>query len=574
MISGARQGTPSGLRRLFAAAMARDLYAFVVPGIEVARAFGLDIEAAGLRITGIPRHASVLLIVGEPPEELRKAAAVVYAQMMRPRAVLAVGAGELSPLTEADVSVGLSQEALDEGVTRLRSAFVRGVFDPAAEDFEPVILRTRTEYTCPMHPEVVQDEPGTCPECGMELVPREAQQEHEGHDHGDESCSGHGERHDHEMGHGAEDGRDGEPEHGGEHGSHEEMDHGGHEHMDHGDMGFMSMVEMTKDLPRSSDGLPMEWVEAPFGPLFPGLPGGLSLTLTLDGDTVAEAQAESVIKRWVSPERPTGLAGSLDDLLSGLDPLSPVAYRVLELKAIESAAGVEPGEREARARAGALERERAASHLGWLSGFAHLIGYRWLSRRAAELQLSVLRADAVEIAGQQAEARKLSRRVERTPLLRRRLSGIGLLPDGEDVSGPVARANGIETDARSDDETYRALGFEPIVREGGDALARLRVRLAEIENSLDVASAAGSLEVSTLATCDGVSGTGAALVETPRGPATLRATLEHGEVVAVELDTPSTRHLALIHHVAEQRELADALVGVASLDLSPWEAAR
>ena len=38
-------------------------------------------------------------------------------------------------------------------------------------------------------------------------------------------------------------------------------------------MGFMSMVEMTKDLPRSSDDLPMEWVEAPFGPLFPGLPG-------------------------------------------------------------------------------------------------------------------------------------------------------------------------------------------------------------------------------------------------------------------------------------------------------------
>ena len=27
-----------------------------------------------------------------------------------------------------------------------------------------------TKYTCPMHPEVVKDEPGSCPICGMFLV--------------------------------------------------------------------------------------------------------------------------------------------------------------------------------------------------------------------------------------------------------------------------------------------------------------------------------------------------------------------------------------------------------------------
>lgn len=26
-------------------------------------------------------------------------------------------------------------------------------------------------YTCPMHPEVLQNEPGRCPKCGMELEP-------------------------------------------------------------------------------------------------------------------------------------------------------------------------------------------------------------------------------------------------------------------------------------------------------------------------------------------------------------------------------------------------------------------
>jgi heavy metal translocating P-type ATPase len=31
-----------------------------------------------------------------------------------------------------------------------------------------------TEYTCPMHPEIVQDGSGSCPKCGMDLVPKKA----------------------------------------------------------------------------------------------------------------------------------------------------------------------------------------------------------------------------------------------------------------------------------------------------------------------------------------------------------------------------------------------------------------
>lgn len=31
---------------------------------------------------------------------------------------------------------------------------------------------SKTEYTCPMHPEIVQDHPGSCPKCGMALEPR------------------------------------------------------------------------------------------------------------------------------------------------------------------------------------------------------------------------------------------------------------------------------------------------------------------------------------------------------------------------------------------------------------------
>src|SRR6476620_10280084 len=32
--------------------------------------------------------------------------------------------------------------------------------------------RGKVEYTCPMHPEIVRDAPGSCPICGMALEPR------------------------------------------------------------------------------------------------------------------------------------------------------------------------------------------------------------------------------------------------------------------------------------------------------------------------------------------------------------------------------------------------------------------
>ena len=37
---------------------------------------------------------------------------------------------------------------------------------------EPHTHAAKTEYTCPMHPEIRQPGPGACPKCGMALEPR------------------------------------------------------------------------------------------------------------------------------------------------------------------------------------------------------------------------------------------------------------------------------------------------------------------------------------------------------------------------------------------------------------------
>lgn len=48
------------------------------------------------------------------------------------------------------------------------------------------------KYTCPMHPEVTRDAPGTCPKCGMTLIPVETSNVHRGH----RDTSGHDHHHD------------------------------------------------------------------------------------------------------------------------------------------------------------------------------------------------------------------------------------------------------------------------------------------------------------------------------------------------------------------------------------------
>lgn len=554
MQTGAREGETSPFRRLLSWGVSRELRALVVPGEDVARARGLDLEGAGLALADGPRRANVLVLAGELSPGLRRVAAIAYAQMPRPRAILAIGVGDASPLPEPDISAAPDGESVAKGVEELRSIFARNAYRSETADFDAPGIETRTEYTCAMHPEILRDEPGSCPICGMDLVPRESV----GGEMDPDADNGEDLHQDeHHEDPGSTSGGEAEPGAG-------DMDHGS---MSHDDMDFMSMVEMTKDLPRGRDGLPMERVDAPFGPLFPGLPGGLALTLTLDGDAVVRAGATSVVAG--SLERLSGPAEVFPERMSGLDPLSPTAYRLLAVKALEDMTGVETDGEVECARAAALERERVASHLGWLAGLARLLGHERLRRRAGRLQVSLLRQGEPE-EGLKAEVLRLARSVGRDSSIARRMRDVGKASGEAPSFGPVARAAGEKTDARLRERAYRNAGFEPVVLTNGDALDRLGVRLAEIEWSLGFQAPRYTFGDDLWAVEGPVSGEGVATVETPRGAATLRLVAKDGEVEARELLTPSQAHLTHIGGLANDTELATFLVGVASLDISPW----
>jgi FtsP/CotA-like multicopper oxidase with cupredoxin domain len=58
-------------------------------------------------------------------------------------------------------------------------------------------VQAASSYACPMHPEVTSTSPGTCPKCGMKLVPSDtlpasASGSHEGHAHGGHDHGDHG----------------------------------------------------------------------------------------------------------------------------------------------------------------------------------------------------------------------------------------------------------------------------------------------------------------------------------------------------------------------------------------------
>ncbi len=679
MISGAREGRLSGLRRFFAKAMAKDLNVLVIPGLDIARVNGLDIAEARLHVVASPRHANVLLIIGDQPPAIFESASVVYAQMLRPKVLLCLSSKDLglkdsaiAPLPAADVCVGLSQEDLVKGVEQVRTLFETSAFQLEVEEFKPSILTAQIEYVCPMHPEVVRPEPGTCPKCGMFLVEREAEvsllrklsrhdetevssdpdgheAKHANHAYNEQMtteyfCPMHLEVVQDEAGDCPKCGMHLEPRkvensvHSEDHESNTEyfcpmhpevvQDEAGdcpkcgmhleprevensvqsedHEsnieyfcpmhpevvrdeagdcpkcgmHLEprekqpaheHEESGFMSMIDVTKDLPLSGDDLAMEWIDVAFGPFFPGLPSGLLLEFTLDGDTIEGSQAGSITQNIEVLKNVPMHGGCFVTHFLNLDPLTPIFTKVLLCEALENLAGIDVDEATKKSRIAAQERERVASHLNWLALFAQQTGFAWLEKQASSLELKVMNASVNQLSELNSTIQILIARIRKTPLMKARLLGIGKLAQNEVLCGIVARAADINIDVRLNNETYSALGFKSLTRTGGDAWSRLQLRLDEIMQSLALIKSAGEISLPELIDINSLTGSGEAEIESPRGKLHLQLTIEDGFVGAVKMLTPSQSHLDLIEQMTDRQELGDALVAVGSLDLSPWE---
>jgi len=158
--------------------------------------------------------------------------------------------------------------------------------------------------------------------------------------------------------------------------------------------------------------------------------------------------------------------------------------------------------------------------------------------------------------------------VARSRLLRMRTAGLGALTTEQareaGLRGPLTRASGLRDDARAGHALYERLGFEPVVRTGGDAYARTLVRAEEARGSVRLAQAAlrADADETTTAARFAVDGE----LEGPRGP--LRAEHREAEWHFAAPGAEAARRAAGEAMVGA--EWSAALVALASFDLSPW----
>ncbi len=266
----------------------------------------------------------------------------------------------------------------------------------------------------------------------------------------------------------------------------------------------------------------MKTTVIPMGPQHPVLPEPLVMDLVLEDERVVDAiptigyihrGLEAMVERVEFTE-----FGYVVERICGI---CSFMHGMGYCMAIEDLMKIEVPERAVWLRHVWAEIARIQSHLLWLGlgadafGFENLFMQTWRMREevldifeqttGGRIIHSVNRIGGVKRDVDDDDLRAIVDRLERLgddfkgaarvfatdPSIRHRLSGVGVLSaaDAHDLGavGPMARASGIRTDTRlTGYGLYPQLDFEPVVEHDGDCLARVLVRVREVEQSVDL----------------------------------------------------------------------------------------
>ena len=168
-----------------------------------------------------------------------------------------------------------------------------------------------------------------------------------------------------------------------------------------------------------------------------------------------------------------------------------------------------------------------------------------------------------------------------------RMETVGLISAKDAVGyglvGPTARASGFNTDVRRDEpySLYDTIDFHVPVRTEGDDMARVVLRLDEIEQSCHIIRQAlkkmqpGPVKFAMKGQMRGRVGEAYARTEAARGMMSFHI-ISDGlpEPYRVKIDTPSSRNLAIMPKLFKGLHLADLPVTFQSLDYWPVESDR
>lgn len=251
-----------------------------------------------------------------------------------------------------------------------------------------------------------------------------------------------------------------------------------------------------------------------------------------------------------------------------------VGHSLAFVMAIEQAASIEVSEPDRLLRALLLELERLYNHITDLGSLANDVGFGIIDAHAQGLREQLLRInksvtghrllrgalsiggtrvktlpEAVDLLRINAAMAELADITLGHAIVRSRFTGTARLTHARAVTigtlGYVARASGIDTDARSE-HPFVNLGeaFHIVLEQGGDVLARYAVRAREVAVStalaLDLLRRLQGHTGTARSVNPQAAGTGLALVEAWRGTATHRVELAaNGTIAAVKVVDPS-----------------------------------
>lgn len=284
----------------------------------------------------------------------------------------------------------------------------------------------------------------------------------------------------------------------------------------------------------------------------------------------------------------------------------PVAHALAFCQAVEAALGIEVPPRAYRLRRVLLELERLFGHLGHLAGLFTDIGYAYAATQVGKVR-ALLQGQLERLTGHrygrnaltvggvgfdidpetQVEVRgalaKLAAEAEthlaaalKHPMVLDRLRYVGTLTQAQarwlGLVGPAARACGLGRDLRQDDALYQP--FTPVVRSGGDVLARAQVYAEEVQQGfvyLDRflgALPAGAVRVNGAWLKEGELREAHSRVEAGRGELFYWVRLRGNRVERVKIVDPSFKNWRALELAVRGMGLPDFPIINKSFDLS------
>ena len=259
------------------------------------------------------------------------------------------------------------------------------------------------------------------------------------------------------------------------------------------------------------------------GPQHPSTHGVLRLILTLDGERVVRSEPDiGYLHTGIEKTAEVKTYQQALTLTDRMDYLAPLSNNLGYSLAVEKLLGIEIPERVSHIRVLLAELQRIASHMVWLgtsgldagamsmflycfqereiildlfeavSGVRMMTSYIQPGGLMADLNPGFLEAADKVLTELEGKVDMYYGLLEKNPIWMERTKGIGILtPEvARDfcITGPVARASGVDWDLRRDRpySAYDDYEFTVPIRTQGDSYARYIVRMEEIEQSLKI----------------------------------------------------------------------------------------